>query len=256
MHIQATAINTPLFSDNAVQGIRLRENWWVSITVLLDPLLFLSILQWFSALYGSWVQHHRKDKEIFFQQCINFFSKGHGGGMKVITKSCSLWFFSNSLLIHTHFNQYFLFFGFQQLASSYWHLVVFFLQSFTAKPQVFRLESHPSTLDISLRHYYLNEILGVSPGRDKGTNLNSSALLYGQRTQRKALLKTCRKWQLSLRHLECLLLSTDCKWTHSASGQSQPAAGALIPSWKLIWNTPNTPSTQDPASLSLLQDWR
>lgn len=37
----------------------------------------------------------------------------------------------------------------------------FFLQSFTPKPQVFSLESHPSTLDMSLRHYYLNEILGV-----------------------------------------------------------------------------------------------
>lgn len=63
--------------------------------------------------------------------------------------------------------------------------VFFFLQSLTAKSQVFRLESHPSTLDTSLR-YLLPQwnFRCLSPGRAERSNLIASALLHGQQTER------------------------------------------------------------------------
>lgn len=178
---------------------------------------------------------------------------GHGGEMKIITKGCSLWFFSNSLLICLYFNQYFLWFS---TACIFLLTLWFFLAIIYCKAP--SIQAGIS----SIYFRYLTETLlpqwnfrCLSPGRDKRSSLIPQLCCMG-RGHREALLKTCRKWQLSLRHLECLLLSTDWKWAHSASGQSQPAARTLISSWKLIWNTPNTLLTQDPASLSLLQDWR
>lgn len=174
--------------------------------------------------------------------------------MKIITKGCrSLILFKYCLIIHPNFNQYFLFFGFQQPASSYWHFG-FFLAIIYCKAS--NIQAGIS----SIYFRYLTETLlpqwsftCLNPGRDKRSNLIPQLCCMG-RGQRGTSEDLQKVTALS----EALRVPPSfhwLQWTHSASGQSQPAARALISSWKLIWNTHNTLSTYDPASLSLLQDW-
>lgn len=141
--------------------------------------------------------------------------------MKIITKGCrSLILFKYCLTIHPNFNQYFLFFGIQQPASSYWHFD-FFLAIIYCKTS--SIQAGIS----SIYFRYLTETLlpqwsfrCLNPGRDKRSNLipQLCCMGRGQRGTSEDLQKMTA-FSEALRvppSFHWLQVNSQCQWAKSA----------------------------------------